>query len=156
MTAGEDPSRDAQRAAFADEPLLPDGEAFPPDPVNDPPSEPQRSFVEDLRDLASDARILLEAEKAFQTARIGYVVGRGKSIAAELVVALVFVHLALIALVVGLLLALTPLLTAWGALAVVTLVLALGAAVCVLLALRQVRRVRGVLAGNDPAHGDTP
>lgn len=156
MTAADEPSRDAQRAAFADDPVSPDAAAFPVDPMDDRPGEPQRSFVEDLRDLASDARILLEAEKAFQTARVGYVVGRGKSIAAELVVALVLVHLALIALVVGLLLALAPLLTAWGALAVVTLVLALSAAVCVMLALRQVRRVRGVLAGNDPDHGETP
>jgi hypothetical protein len=101
-----------------------------------------RSLVDDLRDLASDAQTLLEAERAYQVARASYALSRGKGVAVGLVVAAVLGYFALIALVVGLLLALAPLLTAWGALAAVTLTLALIAFLAFRSAMSKLRRLR--------------
>ncbi len=79
----------------------------------------ERSLIGDLRLLATDARTLAEAEIAYQKSRaqvfgggIGKIVGLGA-------LALLLAGLALVALVVGLLIALTPVLTAWGATAAV-------------------------------------
>jgi uncharacterized membrane protein YqjE len=79
-----------------------------------------RSLIEDLRLLAGDARTLAEAELAYQKARAGALgSGLGK-IAGIGAVAAVLAILALVALVVGLVFALSPILTAWGATGVVT------------------------------------
>lgn len=90
-----------------------------------------RSLIEDLRLLTLEARSLAEAEVAYQKSRAGvFGSGIGK-IAALVAIALLLLGLALVALVVGLLLALTPLLSAWGATALVTLGLsAVAAGVC--------------------------
>ena len=82
-----------------------------------------RSLLDDLRMLAGDARTVAEAEFAYQKTRAQVFGGGIGKIAALAVAALLLVSLALIGLVVGLILALTPLLTAWGATAAVVLVL---------------------------------
>lgn len=156
MTADEDPSRDA--TPVADPERSPPAEATSPawdgsDPPpmhsvpaeNEPAVEPQRSFAEDLRDLAGDAQTFLEAEKAYESARLSYALSRGRNVAVSFVVAAVLVWFAMIALVVGLLLALAPLLTPWGALAVVTLGLALAAFLFLRAGIKQMRRMRTFL-----------
>lgn len=92
----------------------------------------ERSLNEDLHQLALDARAYAEAELQFQKTRAAYTASAGKSIAIYAVVALVLAFFAMMALVVGLVIALAPWLTAWGSMAVVTLVL-LGGAVFLLL-----------------------
>jgi hypothetical protein len=93
-----------------------------------------RSLVDDLRLLAGDARTLAEAEFAYQKSRAQVFGGGIGSILGFAAAALLLVSLALIGLVVGLILALTPLITAWGATAVVAGVLVLLAATAALRA----------------------
>ncbi len=100
-----------------------------PEPAFGEATDPgDRSLIEDLRLLAGDARTLAEAEFAYQKSRAGALAGGFGKIAGLGAIAALLVVLALVALVVGLVFALTPILTAWGATAVVTvglLVLAL-------------------------------
>lgn len=75
----------------------------------------RRSLVNDIEDLVVDARNWLDAEFAYQKTRAGFVAASLKQAAALLAVAAILALLALIGLVVGLILALTPLLTPLGA-----------------------------------------
>ncbi|WP_296716719.1 phage holin family protein [Erythrobacter sp.] len=89
---------------------------------------------EEIAVLVEDARTYAEAEVAFQKTRAtiaGKTAGRA---AAMLVLALVLLHLALIALAVGAVIALAPLVTIWGAIAIVVGVLLIGVAALVLAA----------------------
>jgi len=108
-----------------DQPPLPDSS------TGDPPA---RSLVEDVMHLVEDGRTYLEAELQFQKSRAG-VVGSGAGKAALFVaLAFAFVLLALLAITVGLLLALSPWVGVWGAMGLVTLGLLISAAVCGLVA----------------------
>lgn len=80
-----------------------------------------RSLQNDLRALADEARTAAEAEFAFQKSRAAYAGKKFPSIIGLLVGAAVIVFFAIMAFVVGLVIALAPLLTAWGSMAVVTL-----------------------------------
>jgi uncharacterized membrane protein YqjE len=95
-------------------------------------------LVDDLTALAEDGKTLFEAEIGFQKTRLAFAANRSKSAVLSGLMAVGFLHLALIALVVGAVIALTPYLTAFGATAVVVGVLLLGAFVLLL-------RVRGSL-----------
>jgi len=130
--------------------------ALPAKPVmaESEPDAPDRrdpSLTDGVRALLEDGQTLVEAELAFQQARIAYGWGRAKGVAALLLFALAFAFFTLVALVVGLLLALTPLLTAWGALAVVGLGLMLLSGVCFFSAVSRFRKARDVLLGKDGA-----
>lgn len=96
----------------------------------------ERSLNEDLHQLAQDARAYAEAEFQFQKSRAAFAVSSAKSIVIYAVVALVLVFFAVMALVVGLVIALAPYLTPWGSTAVVTLAL-LGIAVFLLLRVKK-------------------
>lgn len=98
-----------------------------------------RSLNDDLRQLAQDARTYAEAELKFQKARAAYTATASKSIAVYAVVALVLVFFALMAFVVGLVIALGPWLTPWGAMAAVTAALLV---IAVLLLLKVKKRLR--------------
>lgn len=111
------------------------------------------SLVTDLRQLACDAKTLAEAELAYQSSRARLAAASTRNIAVLGVVAFVLAFFALGALAVGLLLALTPLITAWGATAVVAGGLALGAVLCALAAGRHWSRMRRALTGNDDGPG---
>jgi hypothetical protein len=116
------------------------------EPTERPALDPaDRSLIADLRLLASDARTLAEAEVAYQKSRASlFGSGIGK-IAALLGGAVVLLVLALIALVVGLVFALSPLLTAWGATALVTLALLASALVAAAWARSKWRYLHGLL-----------
>lgn len=92
---------------------------------NDTSSSP--SLVDDVVALVSDSRNFVQAEIGFQKTRLAFAANRSKSAVLSGIFALAFIHLALIALVVGLVIALTPHVTAWGATAIVVGVLLLGA-----------------------------
>jgi hypothetical protein len=110
----------------------------------------ERSLNEDLHQLAQDARAYAEAEFQFQKSRASYAASASKSIIVYALVALVLVFFAMMALVVGLVIALAPLLTPWGSTAVVTLAL-LGLAVFLLLrAKKRVSTLMTVFAGDRP------
>lgn len=95
------------------------------------------TLIGDVRELIDDGKTYLEAELQFQKSRAAFAADRGRSGAIFGVAALLFAHLALIALVVGVVLALTPLIGPWGATGVVVAVLFIGAAVFGLAAKRR-------------------
>lgn len=100
------------------------------------------SLVDDLRALADDVQTAFEAERAFQTERATFVLNRSKGIAGLLLLALGCVYFAMVALVVGLLLALIPLVTVWGALAIVGVSLLLLGFIALSMARTRLRRMR--------------
>ncbi|WP_232843908.1 phage holin family protein [Allopontixanthobacter sediminis] len=87
------------------------------------------SLSDDIVALIDDGKTYIEAELAFQKTRLAFAADRGKSGIMYGICAFAVVHLALIALVVGLIFALSPLLTAWGATAVVAGVLLVAGAI---------------------------
>ncbi len=109
----------------------------------------ERSLIDDLRQLAGDTREFAKAEIAFQQSRAKVVGGSVGGIAARAVVALVLVFFAVMALVVGAVIALAPLLTAWGATGVVVAVLFLGAVVLGLSARARWQRLSALISGEE-------
>ena len=95
--------------------------------VFDEDSEPEpegtehelRSLREDVEALIEDGKTYLQTELVFQKTRAAFVADRAKGAVVFGAVAVLLAFLALIGLTVGLIIALTPLLTAWGASALV-------------------------------------
>lgn len=100
-----------------------------------------RSLADDLRLLAEDGKAYAEAELAFQKSRAA-VAGqgiRGIAIFGALAAALVF--FALMALALGLVLALTPILGAWGAMGASFGGLLILAGICAMVAASRFKRM---------------
>lgn len=111
-----------------------------------------RSLVEDVRQLVTDGRTLLEAELTYQKSRAALAGKSAGGIAGWGALALALVFFALMALVLGLLLALAPLIGGWGAMAAVTLGLLLAAAISGLVARRRWQKVARLLSDtSEPA-----
>jgi hypothetical protein len=121
------------------------------DDVREPPIEVgeearQRNLENDLRKLVGDGFAYAKAEAELQKARAIYAAGRLRGIALLGLVAGVLVFFALVALTVGLVIALTPMLTAFGATGAVFGGLLLIAGICVLLALGRWKRMVAALS----------
>ena len=95
------------------------------------------SLTDDVIALLDDGRNLVEAEIQFQKTRAAFAVDRGKSGALYGVAAFALLHLALVALVVGAVIGLTPVI---GALAATALVVGMLVCFGVILALAAKRR----------------
>lgn len=93
------------------------GNAFPEDGRQEELGEP--TLVDELTSLLEDGRTYAEAEIAYQKTRAAYVGQQAKGIAITGGIAALFVVLAIFALVFGAILALTPLVGAIGATAIV-------------------------------------
>lgn len=117
-----------------------------PDPVEAP------GLVDDLRQLAHDGRTLLEAELAYQKSRAAVAGQAVKSVAGWGALALALVFFALMALVIGLLLALAPLLGPWGAMAAMVAGLLVTAALAGWIAAQRWQRTAAQLGDK----GDAP
>ncbi len=104
------------------------------------------SLGDDLRQLIDDGRTLAEAELAWQKSRASFAGKQAGGIAALGALGAVLAVFALVALTVGLLLALTPLLTAWGATAAVAGGLLLAGLICGTLAVMRARRMMRLIA----------
>jgi len=103
------------------------------------------TLIEMVRLLVGNARLLAEAEVELRKAQAAFVARHAKRIALLVVLALFFLFFLLMALVVGLLLALTPLIGGWGAMGVVLLALGIATGLCVRGALRGVKSIaRGI------------
>ena len=115
-----------------------------------PPCEPaeERSLIEDVSALIDDSKTYLHAELNFQKTRASFAADRAKRAAIFGVAAATFGWLALVGLTVGLIIALTPLIGAWGATAVVVGVLVVGAAILGWLALGRARELAGAFRSN--------
>ncbi|QZH74758.1 MAG: phage holin family protein [Erythrobacter sp.] len=109
-------------------------------------------MVDDFEALIDDGRTYFEAELTYQKSRAGFVANRLKLAIVFGVVAAFFAVLATIGLTVGLIIALTPLISAWGATAVVVLA-------WLLIAYLLVRRASGawaeLSAAMDPSANET-
>ena len=81
------------------------------------------SLTDDVLALLEDGKTYAEAELRFQKSRAGYIGNRTKGALAFGLGAFGVLHLALIAATVGLVIALVPVVGAWGATAIVTLAL---------------------------------
>lgn len=109
----------------------------------------ERSLVDDLRQLAGDTRDFAQAEIAYQQSRAKVVGGSVGGIAARAVVAAALLFFAVMALVVGAVIALTPVLTAWGATGAVVVVLGVAALVLALSARARWQRLRTLINGEE-------
>jgi hypothetical protein len=109
-----------------------------------------RSLIDDARQLVEDARTLAEAELAYQKARAKVAGAHAGGIAGMGVLALTLIYFALMALVFGLVFALAPLLTAWGATAAVVLGLLLCAGLAALVALGRWKRLKALIDEKAP------
>lgn len=105
------------------------------------------SLMRDLRLLADEAKTLAQAELAFQKSRAAYVGAETRTIALLAIVAVVLVFFAVMAFVVGIVIALGPVLGLWGAMATVTGVLLAAAVLGALNARSRLRRMLSI-AGN--------
>lgn len=88
---------------------------------------PPSSLTDDVAALIEDGQTYLTAELAYQKARLSFASAQGKAGGVLLLAAVGMVHLALIALVVGLVIVLAPVLTPLGATLVVAVALMVAA-----------------------------
>lgn len=126
---------------------LPDGQdtdemgSTIPDELEPPP---HRSLSEDVSALIADCKTYTEAELTFQKSRMSFAASKAKHGLLYGVAAFAFLHLALIGLVVGVIIALTPILTGWGAMAVVVGVLIIVGVVLALMAKKRFSRLTSI------------
>lgn len=109
----------------------------------------ERSLADDLRQLAEDGKAYAEAELAYQKSRAA-VAGQGVKVIAifgALAAALVF--FALMALTLGLVLALTPLIGPWGAMGASFGGLLILAGICAMIATSRLKRMKRLLGAQD-------
>ena len=92
-------------------------------PAEEPPPPARRSLQDDVSALYDDGKTYLDAEFAYQKTRLSFAADRGKNAAIFGVAALGLAHLGLIALAVGLVLALATLIGPLAATLVVAVVL---------------------------------
>lgn len=128
--------------------------ASPHDYADDHPGPAEapgdRSLVDGVDALIADGKTYLQAELAYQKSRAGYTANRLKWSAAYGAAAFAFLHLALIALTVGIVFALSPLVGPWLATGIVVVVL-LAAAAFLLMRLRgKIADMRSVFDHGEP------
>lgn len=109
----------------------------------------ERSLVEDVRQLVDDGRTLLEAELTYHKSRAVVATKAARSVAGWGVLALSLVFFALMALVLGLVLALVPALGAVGATVAVTAGLLAMGALSGWVAVRRWQRAAELIADGD-------
>ena len=108
------------------------------------------SLVEELGAVIDDAKLYATAELAFQKTR-AKILGKSVGIAAgAIVLALILLHVTIIALAVGLVLALQPLVGIWGAIAIVVGVMLIGVAALVMAAGSKGRLISEMFASDEP------
>ena len=107
-----------------------------------------RSLYDDLEALFTDAKTYLDAELVYQKSRAGFVLNRLKLGIGMAAVAAFFAVLALIGLTVGLIIALTPLVTAWGATAIVVGLLLLVAYLILRGAIKAFRQMAAAMSAD--------
>lgn len=118
------------------------------DHAAEPDETELRSLAEDVQALIEDGRTYLEAEYVYQKTRAAFVADRAKGALIFGAVAALFGFLALIGLTVGLIIALTPLLTAWGASALVVVLLLIVALLAVAAASRRWTALMNAIGGD--------
>lgn len=121
--------------------VLPDGRDDDLERAEEENSVSDGSLTEDIVALIDDGKTYVEAEIAFQKTRLAFAADRGKSGFLFGACAFAVLHLALVALVVGAIFALTPLVTALGATALVVGVLAVAGLILAVMAKNRFSRL---------------
>lgn len=112
-------------------------------------------LVEQLHGLYSDGRELIDAEISFQKARAAAAGRQVRAMAVLVFVGLVLIGCTLIALVVGTMIALIPLIGPWGAMGATVLGTLVLAVLCFWLAVRRIGKI-GALFSSDDETSDEP
>lgn len=107
------------------------------------------SLADDLLALFEDGKTYAEAEVAYQKSRAGYTANRLKSAVALGFGAFGVLHLALIALTVGVVIALIPLVGPWIATAIVSLTLILVGVVLLRMLKKRIDDIRAAFSDED-------
>ena len=140
-----------------DEGDMPEPENAPETPAKpDTPTPPpvhDDSIIEELGAVIDDAKLYATAEIAFQRTRAKLLIRNVGIAAGAGVVALILLHIAIIALAVGLVMALEPYVTIWGAIAIVVGLMLLGVYILVRIAAAKARIV-SELFSSDPGQPD--
>ena len=123
-------------------------EIEPPTPADEDGERDLRSLRDDVEALIEDGKTYLETELVYQKTRAAFVADRAKGALIFGAAAALLGFLALIGLTVGLIIALTPLLTAWGASALVVAVLLLAAVLAARAAGRKWSSLMRAIAGD--------
>nr|WP_277816998.1 phage holin family protein [Sphingomonas ursincola] len=108
-----------------------------------------------MHGLYADGRELIDAEISFQKARMAAAGRQVRAMAALVFVGLVLIGCALIALVVGTMIALIPYLGAWGAMGATVLATLILAVLAFWLAVRRIGRVGALFADENAAADET-
>lgn len=95
------------------------------------------TIIEELSALVEDAGIYATAELAFQRTRAKLAGRNIVAVLAFVVLAIILLHISIIALAVGLVIALEPLVTIWGAIGIVVGIMLLSVAILGLAAARR-------------------
>lgn len=112
----------------------------------------ERSLLDDVEALVADARTYFDAELSFQKSRAAFVGETVRHAAIMVVGGAIVALVALIVFGVGLVLALTPLITAWGATAVVTAALLIAVLLMLRSASNRWKQMRRSLAEEEPSN----
>ena len=107
------------------------------------------SLADDLLALFEDGKTYAEAELAYQKSRAGYTANRIKGALGLGFAAFGVLHLALIALTVGIVIALTPLVGPWLATAIVTVALIITGIVLLKMLKGRIDDIRTAFSDND-------
>ena len=111
-------------------------------------AEIRHSLTDDIFALFDDGKTYVEAEIAFQKSRSSFVANRAKLAAAYGAAAFGVLHLALIALTVGTLIALAPLVGPWIATAIVGGILIILGIVCLRMLKGKIDDIRDAFKGD--------
>ncbi|MFU7528889.1 phage holin family protein [Qipengyuania sp. ASV99] len=122
----------------------PDAENAVP-PAN---NEPDDSLIGEIAALIDGGRTYAQAEIGFQKTRAKLAGRNLGTVLLCIILALILVHIALLALAVGLVIALAPLVSIWGAIAIVVGGLLLVVAVLTLIAKKRVQRLSTLFASD--------
>jgi uncharacterized membrane protein YqjE len=115
-------------------------------PVDEDGKAQERPLVDELRALAAQGEAYARAELDYQKARAAFAGQELRAVAISGVLALFFVFFALMALTVGTLFSLVPVLSPWGATAATFGALVVLAGLCAALAAWRFSRMRRALA----------
>ena len=115
---------------------------------DDVEAEIRHSLTDDIFALFDDGKTYVEAEIAFQKSRSSFVANRAKLAAAYGAAAFGVLHLALIALTVGTVIALAPLVGPWIATAIVGGILIILGIVCLRMLKGKIDDIRDAFKGD--------
>ncbi len=124
----------------------------PPPLVRDehtPGSPAERSLVDDVHQLIDDGKTYVEAELAYQTTRAQFIVDHLSQAALKGLLGAVFLIIALIALSIGILIALQALVGIWIAIAIVVTCWTLAAAIMFQRMFRGFRQIKDAMGASD-------